>query len=363
MMSLVACGDDDSGPSQVVPASQNVATIYAYNDINAASPAPVRAAGADLIRTSDRVAVSFRAQGQPMDVVNLWLLVFNDPESCTGGVGMRRCGLSDTFSTVRLSNGVISSLGYTNLSGILSEGSDLSDAEGADIIAVLTNAGQLTGATTITAQFHGGTSPTNQTFFASFQADQATDVAGGAGVDVVEVFQWDADGDGVADFTNGFDQRQQLGSSTSQLIRTADGIRFQYDVSGGMTPGDLLTIWWIVFNNPELCQDTNPVAPAGCGVDDLQTIEVVPANIWASGSVVRSDGSATLTASLPVNDTSFALSANSLESPNSAFVHLILRSHLQTVGTATGAFNQLTTPSGGCTGPCANFAFAPHDRF
>ena len=51
--------------------------------------------------------------------------------------------------------------------------------------------------------------------------------------------------------------------------------------------------WWIIFNNPEACQD-------GCGLDDLFRLGVDASARFASGHVVGADGSANFAGSLKI---------------------------------------------------------------
>ena len=54
-----------------------------------------------------------------------------------------------------------------------------------------------------------------------------------------------------------------------------------------LVAGDAITLWWVVFNNPDACVD-------GCGEDDLGLEAVNAAVIWGAGRVADSDGTATI---------------------------------------------------------------------
>ena len=83
----------------------------------------------------------------------------------------------------------------------------------------------------------------------------------------------------------------------SFLTRT-DGMVLAAVEAEGLTPGDVYTVWWVVFNNPAACT-------ADCGEDDifiegdpangLNGPQVIAAQIGvgnATGNVAKADGTA-----------------------------------------------------------------------
>jgi hypothetical protein len=86
-------------------------------------------------------------------------------------------------------------------------------------------------------------------------------------------------------------------AGTSTLIRTENGISANYKTSG-LTPGSTATLWFIVFNNPELCSDDE------CGLDDLGSPDAKGDFLFASGHVIGSDGKATFSGRLQEGDVS-----------------------------------------------------------
>ncbi len=98
-------------------------------------------------------------------------------------------------------------------------------------------------------------------------------------------WSWDMGGDSVG---------------SSQLVRTKNGISAEYSTYD-MTPGNAVTLWFIVFNNPEFCTE----AEDGCSPDDIFGNPDVEADfLVASGHVIGESGNATFSGHLNVGDTS-----------------------------------------------------------
>jgi hypothetical protein len=96
-----------------------------------------------------------------------------------------------------------------------------------------------------------------------------------------------------------------------------------------------VTLWWVVFNNPELCASETNVAGTSCGIDDLFNPDVEGAVLYATGGVTAKDGRITLVGSLYETPEGFASSAdvdpfglgNGLKDALAAEVHLVVRNH------------------------------------
>ncbi|OLS22337.1 MAG: hypothetical protein HeimC3_31360 [Candidatus Heimdallarchaeota archaeon LC_3] len=152
------------------------------------------------------------------------------------------------------------------------------------------------------------------------------------------------------------DNSEVIGSSAT-LVRTNSGISYTLHTSG-LNPGDAVTNWWIIFNNPEACQD-------GCGLDDLFRPGVDASARFASGHVVGADSSANFAGSLKVGETDGALNVHlfgpGLINSREAEIHFIVRTH----GPAVPGFidDMLHTVDGGCQfGACEDLqaaAFLP----
>jgi hypothetical protein len=134
----------------------------------------------------------------------------------------------------------------------------------------------------------------------------------------------------------------------SRVVRTADGLNVSMQTST-LPPGQAVTLWIGVFNNPSAC------AMRPCGADDIGNPAVQADFLWATGHVVGESGRAGLAGRLPVGDASASLfnelgvpeAAVGLTNPWTAEVQLLVHAH----GPAqTGQMlrSQLTSFLGGC---------------
>ncbi len=150
-------------------------------------------------------------------------------------------------------------------------------------------------------------------------------------------------------------------SAGSTLFRNRDGVFFSFYTSG-LTPGDAVTLWMAVFNNPEFCA-TSPCTPA-----DFANPAVNGSLLNTGGRVIGPDGKGVYGAFRAVGDTTGARpmtgTGNGLVRPRRAEIHLVTRSH--------GPANlmdpivleqQLTTFNGGCPpNTCMNLHASVHQR-
>jgi hypothetical protein len=145
----------------------------------------------------------------------------------------------------------------------------------------------------------------------------------------------------------------QVVGAFSTLVRTADAIRMHVSTSD-LEPGAAYTVWWVIFNNPEFCED-------GCGLDDIQNptrraLTQVAVG-YAAGHVVSQSGKANFSARLRVGDLSgFGGGLDSapppplgpgLLDPLGAEVHLVIRTHGQKIPGLVD--EQIHSFEGGCT--------------
>ena len=162
---------------------------------------------------------------------------------------------------------------------------------------------------------------------------------------------------------------------TSLVIRHNNGISALLR-SSGLTPGEAVTMWWVIFNTPENCTDN------ACGEDDLTNAAARVDILYADGKVIRN---APINASWRdsyyfahrrVGDTDgsivpalFGAPALGLEDARKAEVHLVLRTH----GPVIPEMEQemISTFAGGCDGfpealgkagpnTCVDIQFAVH---
>ena len=104
----------------------------------------------------------------------------------------------------------------------------------------------------------------------------------------------------------------------SRLTRTNNGVTLNLKTTG-LQPGDAVTVWWIVWNDPAACSGVP------CGLGDLGVEGSSIAR--AAGHVVGGDGKGNFNGHLRTGDTSEALFGPGLTDPAGAEIHLVVRSH------------------------------------
>lgn len=152
---------------------------------------------------------------------------------------------------------------------------------------------------------------------------------------------------------------ETIGEST--LHRNGNGITVNFKTNG-LIPGHAYTLWWVVWNNPELC--AGPV----CGLADFVNADLVEVELlYASGSVAANNGKGNFSAHLKVGDTTesvneyiFGLpSYGGLQNAETAEIHAVLRSHGPKV---PGQVNeQINSYEGGCVVNFAPFTEIPDE--
>lgn len=142
------------------------------------------------------------------------------------------------------------------------------------------------------------------------------------------------------------------------LFTTSDDAIMTIDTQE-LTPGDAVTMWWIIFNYPEFCSDRV------CGEDDVLpapgNLDAGVAVLLGDGSVVAQDGTAFFWDVLDVGDTEGIVFGPGLTNPQGAEYHYVLRSHGQARDEVL--YEQLHSINGGCdpeppNAPCYDVQFA-----
>lgn len=135
---------------------------------------------------------------------------------------------------------------------------------------------------------------------------------------------------------------QQVPQAWAKLTTDASGIQLLMQTAD-LPPGDAVTIWWIIFNNPEECA----AFPAGtCSLVDLDNPAVAPEITYATGAVINSNGKAHFAAEMGVGHVPEEWFGNGLINPEGAEIHVISHSHGPVIPGL--ADNMVSTYRGGC---------------
>jgi hypothetical protein len=135
---------------------------------------------------------------------------------------------------------------------------------------------------------------------------------------------------------------EPVGSST--LVRTDSGVSAAFETTG-LTTGHVVTLWWVVFNDPDGCRAGIPEF-SRCGPGDAHAGRGGVSPSHAAGGIVDQDGTAGFGAHLRVGDTSRALAGPGLVAPRGAEVILVLKTHGPKIPHLVS--DQLHTFAGGC---------------
>jgi hypothetical protein len=144
----------------------------------------------------------------------------------------------------------------------------------------------------------------------------------------------------------------------SSLLRSSNGVTISMHTTG-LIAGNAYTAWWVVFNNPELCE-------AGCDVNDVVAALTSGSNpigigvLRAGGHVIGADGKFSFGASLQEGSTvgcqtsaPFVAMCTALADSSKAEVHLVLHDHGPAIA---GHVNEQI---GAFEGGCKNFIHGP----
>lgn len=145
----------------------------------------------------------------------------------------------------------------------------------------------------------------------------------------------------------------EIAGSDAELIRTEESISVAANTTE-LVAGDAVTGWWVVFNNPELCE-------GACTDADLVVPEVQAGLYFADGTIVAEDGTAKFAGTLKEGDTSgldpdhagYPGAQVGLIDAQKAEVHFVLRTHGAAFPEGVPLrIEQLTTFNGGCNVEC-----------
>ena len=152
----------------------------------------------------------------------------------------------------------------------------------------------------------------------------------------------------------------EVEASTSRLTRSEDGVTVRID-AGELPAGDAVTLWWVFFNNPELCEGP-------CNGPDLRNPEVEAGLFYGGGDVVGEDGTLTIVSMREEGDIAgvddvhadFAGAKTGLIDSQTAEIHVALRSHGVAHDDPDLLAEQLGTFNEACNPECGNLQAAAH---
>jgi hypothetical protein len=116
----------------------------------------------------------------------------------------------------------------------------------------------------------------------------------------------------------------------ARLARTDTGVTYNLRTSG-LTGGDAVSIWWVIFNNPEYCLDDDGYYGGDCELSDLFLEKVDAAVQAAGGHVIGNSGRAGFAGHLNegqiTNEHPMFLDGPGLTDARGAEIHLVVRTH------------------------------------
>lgn len=163
-----------------------------------------------------------------------------------------------------------------------------------------------------------------------------------------------------------FASSTEVAGAWSTLVRTDNGVAMTVHTAS-LTPGTVVTAWWVFFNNPSAC--TAGLFGARCGGGDFANPATLPSVQAATGRVIGGNGvgdyGAYFAAGATPDCVGFGLPCNGLLAPRNADVHITLRLHGPAVPSLIT--EQLSSFNGSCLlgepneGECRNVQVSMHE--
>lgn len=113
-----------------------------------------------------------------------------------------------------------------------------------------------------------------------------------------------------------------IAGTNANIVTNSDGIAMQLETVH-MTPGHVVTVWFVAIQSPENCTSTPCAPPEGMGSPVLMNTVAT----LAGGAVISEDGSLSMSGFMPVGDVSGNFFDTQLETPESAEIHLAIHDH------------------------------------
>lgn len=144
--------------------------------------------------------------------------------------------------------------------------------------------------------------------------------------------------------------------ASSRLLRKNDGVCVTADTHG-LHEG-AYTVWWVLYNEPDQCNNPVPYGDARCGDLDIANPAVRATVMWAAGKLVGPDGRAHINACIGNGELSHEVfdmgTKEGLTDPMGAEIQLVVHYHDKAAYTSPALLgDQLTSFVGGCEDPGA----------
>lgn len=137
---------------------------------------------------------------------------------------------------------------------------------------------------------------------------------------------------------------EQVEGAQAQLVTNEAGATMQIQTAE-LIPGDAVTVWWVIFNNPSACAGYPDEA---CTLGDLlgNTAAVGGEVTYAAGHVIGESGMGNFAGHLSVGHTSQEWFGTGFTNPTGAEIHLVVHTHGQVIPEL--ADDMVRTFRGGC---------------
>lgn len=207
-------------------------------------------------------------------------------------------------------------------------------------------------------------------------SDRFTAIVAGTAIALLSGVSANAGGAHQTSSMHNFADASIIPNTEAELTRMGGGLHATINTVG-LTAGNAVTVWFVVFNNPENCSGGE------CGENDIFNIDgagefvlnadgsppmnmdgIGAANISvhrADGLIIDVGGNAQFMGSLVVGDLSEAIFGGGLVDAHVAEVHLVIRDHGAAISGSTD--EMVNGINGGCSGswpnePCTDLQFA-----
>lgn len=147
--------------------------------------------------------------------------------------------------------------------------------------------------------------------------------------------------------------------ATSTLVRTDTGVTARVQTNS-IPAGDAVTIWMVVFNNPDECLFPTPLGQ--CSDPDIENPAVVADVMYLTGNVVGGAGKASFAGHKQLGDNTGSIffplfppgvQPAGMQNPRGAEIHIVVHTHGQLLPEYMP--DMIQTFGGGCQDPGAPF--------